>query len=594
MNRASIMISLIVLVVAARLVHATEVVHDVVPEDWISYNGHFASNQVESEKTYIFPSWSCATSELVSYTAENFLTKRNRIPKSAQYCLVCGLSCKSDGHPFIKVERNNLDLKFTVETVAVEYIRKLKWEEFCSTQASFEKWLLDLSIKGGLFKCARRRFGQNYEQQLRDFWLKCLKTAEFANGNLTPLMQPISQRPVTAQQMGSILLVPSIRLKINWGGTVFYPEKPTETITRQTVTSSSDIDIVERNGVPSLFASTNYKQRDNAVGDSILNPKVTVQTPIGTSNHIIAGQWYDTKIIPVFNLQDLQNVRAFEPVAQNRIKNEDIKHLILFVPNRYPKADRLGISSDDNIRSWTFPTTSNKGDNGIEEALLQCFIIVCTSKPFGDNKIWPRPLMSSSAASPQSKSSDVSDIDMKRVVGQLDGSFKGTFEGTFQGSLENRNNFKLEGEMLESDSRVRINGRFEGEGTGVFKGVFNGTMNGKFVETGNQSGPEYRAMVFGNQTQISVQVPVNINGVRQDFADLGTTVWDILQSRSPWILGKKTANSSSKPIFELTRILPDENGLPSDRSNRYRFYSLPKESLNKIEIGAMDSLGIRP
>jgi hypothetical protein len=604
-------------------------VHDIIPEHWIASHGVATPAEGVSQTAYIFPSWRDEVAittppqherkaeqklpiitrsykwhgepvEGAIYPAKDFLKKGNRIPPQAFYCLECGKSCRAGNHGHrINVVRakGSADLTFSCDEDAVEEIRTRSFPDFQALQRNFEKWLLHqadpVCCLSGLFGKARDRFDK-FDYHVGAFWLEVLETSSFAKpANQDALGAPVSIENSDTGPMDSVHLVPGLRLRINWGGVVLIPQgEPNKTsFTRQTITGSSELDLVSRNGTVSLFPTEPRLQDVTAKNFKSISGDAT---EFGPRNMV--GAWFN-KLIPAYNDNDLRNLRAFQYLGEG---GATPTKLILFTPRFYPKADRVG-GDFTAIRSITVP--SREEPDSPEDAFLHCPILIGTTKGFRDGSIWPRKrTRGASSEAPQ----DVSDQSAVDAFGALTGNFSGTFVGQMevQGLTESLTKLEyFEGSIHEGagNSPTLLNGRFSGSASGKFEGAFLGKRSGRFTSAGEQNFPEFRAMLFANQTSVQVQVPLTINGIATcPYPELGTNVWNVLETRAQRVFGREDSCTFGSPLLSVTRVRPPEgptgskDSPPVGNTGIYRFYCLPRQPLARITITPADSFEIPP
>jgi hypothetical protein len=106
------------------------------------------------------------------------------------------------------------------------------------------------------------------------------------------------------------------------------------------------------------------------------------------------------------------------------------------------------------------------------------------------------------------------------------------------------------------------------------------------------------ALVFGNQTFITPELPVLINGQTPVWLTIGGTWGDVLRTYAPWLLGEDPDSSRANPILSIRRALPSPEQA-NDTSERteaanLRFWVLPKQQLLSAQVYPGDAFFFHP
>jgi hypothetical protein len=316
-------------------VSGSETAHDIIPETWITYNG-CAPDAAPGSSLLVLP-FQPGSGKNVHYPAPGFLARGSRFKSE---CFRFRTSQGGAGQ--IDVTRPDpKSLAVTISALAAtqKQLRSMEWAEFQKVQAKFEQFLFEKSACNCICiftsRPPRQRFGEHYEEQLREFWLECLKGSgydAFAQREKERTFGSFPQRPPADDKMGVIPLFPGMRLSIHWGSTAVYPIGTANlTISRPTVAATTTLPVQRRGDTDILGAGFNWKLSGVLpVQRAVAFPPDAVPVPFGSQFVNGVAQ----KLVTVFNEYDLRHENSFlQPAVAKAAR------MYLLVPHEYTRAD---------------------------------------------------------------------------------------------------------------------------------------------------------------------------------------------------------------------------------------------------------------
>jgi hypothetical protein len=103
------------------------------------------------------------------------------------------------------------------------------------------------------------------------------------------------------------------------------------------------------------------------------------------------------------------------------------------------------------------------------------------------------------------------------------------------------------------------------------------------------------AVVLGNQTWVTAELPVTVNGGAPTWVVVGTTWGDLLQTCTSGLYAVESASTECSPVLRIRRACAPKDGpMACHNSNEYRFWFLPEASFNSTEVYPGDSLIYTP
>jgi hypothetical protein len=509
---------------------------------------------VSSGDVFVFPAKGLQAPKPTTqpYTADNVLRSADSHFKGGRYNLGNGIAVDVTRIP--NATGKNTSLKFDVKPDPIESLQSWSWDEFRNVQWKFKQGLFGRTTNSA--RPSASSFEYEFDKErlnvaLRGFWLQCLTYSEARIAMRLARWAPDLKRKRSdsvrtdsvpfdyGPTMGAIPLQHGMRLRIYWGGTAVYDYGgPANQIVRQTITGTTDLDVVCRNGstVLSLPPFADFLPPGESGQWAIAS--IAPLSAIGTNNYLPFGKATDLKgrrLVPVYTYLDFLHLDALQVV----------------IPDR-PQASAAPVNPPPPIA--TKPAVTNPID--------------LAHNPAVDSRTLPAHL---TLLVPSSYTKS----DLGRTPGD---PYKPTTPETSD-ARESIDPGIVANEALASLSRRYIL-------WGSKSPFTDPETNAPYLVGPTNDNWAYAPLAFGNQTAIAVQLPVNIGEAPATYYRLGSTWRDVLESEyRPRI----APGPSGFTLLRAASGNDDSNGKPAERQI-FHAHCLPIDALEHLEIFPGDQI----